>query len=332
VQPPNTPTPPHEPNPIARMMSSLEGLSVGDAFGERFFHHRMVIAKMWFQSKGIEKSLDLRTLDDPWGPPPWRWTDDTAMALSIVATLAEQGDVDEARLALSFAKQYAAEPNRGYGPAMYALLPQLRHKRTGKDAAQRLFGGQGSFGNGAAMRVAPLGAFFADDLAAVVEQADRSARVTHAHPEGIAGAIAVAVAAAWAWRLRGSPPPRPQDFLDLVRASVPDTSVALRTSLARDLAAAGAPLSRVVEVVGNGSEVTAQDTVPFVLWSAAQHLDNYEEALWQTVSGLGDMDMTCAMVGGIVASYTGIDAIPAEWRRNREPLPGWVSQDLLQPE
>ena len=60
----------------------------------------------------------------------------------------------------------------------------------------RLFGGEGSFGNGAAMRVAPLGAYFADELDAVVEQASFSAEVTHSHPEGIAGAIAVAVAAA----------------------------------------------------------------------------------------------------------------------------------------
>ena len=74
-------------------------------------------------------------------------------------------------------------------------------------------------------------------------------------------------------------------------------------------------------MLGNGSEVTAQDTVPFVLWSAAHHLDNYESALWHTASGLGDMDTTCAMVGGIVVMYTGIEGIPVEWLNNREPLP-----------
>jgi ADP-ribosylglycohydrolase len=78
--------------------------------------------------------------------------------------------------------------------------------------------------------------------------------------------------------------------------------------------------------VGNGSQVSAQDTVPFALWSAAQHLNNYEEALWQTVSALGDMDTNCAIVGGIVALCAGVENIPEEWHRNREPLPDWVVQ------
>ena len=59
-----------------------------------------------------------------------------------------------------------------------------------------MFEGQGSFGNGAAMRVAPVGAYFAGDIGAVVEQAARSSVITHTHDEAIAGSIAVAVAAA----------------------------------------------------------------------------------------------------------------------------------------
>ena len=62
---------------------------------------------------------------------------------------------------------------------------------------------------------------------------------------------------------------------------------------------------------------------PFALWCAAQHLDSYEEALWLTASGLGDIDTTCAMVGGIVALSTGTECIPRAWRAAREPLPSW---------
>ncbi len=51
-------------------------------------------------------------------------------------------------------------------------------------------------GNGAAMRVAPIGAYFADDLDKVLYYAQASAEVTHAHIEGIVGAMAVAVASA----------------------------------------------------------------------------------------------------------------------------------------
>ena len=73
-------------------------------------------------------------------------------------------------------------------------------------------------------------------------------------------------------------------------------------------------------VLGTGSKVTAADTVPFSLWCAARHLGDYEEALWTTVSGLGDRDTTCAIVGGIVALSCDPTVIPAAWFAAREPL------------
>ena len=293
---------------LARARCSLEGLSVGDAFGERFFVHPAT----------VEQLVDARALP----APPWPFTDDTQMALSIVAVLRERGRIDQDHLARSFAERY--DPSRGYGPAMHRLLDRVGRGESWRVVAPSLFEGQGSFGNGAAMRVAPLGAYFADDLDAVVEQAARSAEVTHAHPEGIAGAIAVASAAAWAWRVCRDPvPPPPADFLDLVLPLVPAGEVRSRLRRARDLSDR-APVQSAVAVLGNGTNVSAQDTVPFALWCAARRLDDYPAALWLTVSGLGDRDTTCAIVGGIVALYTGVDGIPGEWLRAREPLPDWA--------
>ncbi len=65
--------------------------------------------------------------------------------------------------------------------------------------------------------------------------------------------------------------------------------------------------------------MSAQDTVPFCLWSAAYRLDHFEEALWWTAKGGGDCDTTCAIVGGIVALSA--QAIPAAWLEQREALP-----------
>ncbi len=79
----------------------------------------------------------------------------------------------------------------------------------------------------------------------------------------------------------------------------------------------------VVGLLGNGSGVSAQDTVPFALWCAAQHLDDYEAALWLTASGLGDIDTNCAIVGGIVVMSTGLEGVPRSWLLSREPLPDW---------
>ena len=83
----------------------------------------------------------------------------------------------------------------------------------------------------------------------------------------------------------------------------------------------GTAVQVAVSALGNGSMVTAQDTVPFAVWSAACHLRDYEEALWETVSGLGDRDTTCAMVGGIVVMYAGAESLPKEWLHCRAPIP-----------
>lgn len=81
------------------------------------------------------------------------------------------------------------------------------------------------------------------------------------------------------------------------------------------------PVRQATSALGNSSAVTAQDTVPFTLWSAACNLHSYEDALWGTMAGLGDRDTTCAIVGGIVVMQTGFEDIPKEWLDCREPIP-----------
>ena len=178
----------------------------------------------------------------------------------------------------------------------------------------------------AAMRVAPLGAYFADDLDQVVREATRSAEVTHTHPEGIAGAIAVAVTAAWAYRLGAGGAPANMALVELVLPYVPESEVRSRLVRAAALSP-GLPAQWAAGTLGNGSLITAQDTVPYCLWCAGSFLTDYEAALWHTASGLGDIDTNCAIVGSIIASRVGREGIPAEWIASREPLPHWPFYD-----
>src|SRR5579859_1711798 len=119
---------------------------------------------------------------------PWPWTDDTAMAVTLYKTLREHGRVVQDELADRFAWAYAADPYRNYGPSMHGVLKAIGEGESWRSVTAAQFEGQGSWGNGAAMRVAPLGAWFADDLDRAVEEAALSATVTHAHPEATAGA------------------------------------------------------------------------------------------------------------------------------------------------
>jgi ADP-ribosylglycohydrolase len=170
------------------------------------------------------------------------------------------------------------------------------------------------------MRVSPVGAYFADDLPEAIEHATRSAVVTHTHPEAVAGAIAMTVATVLAAQAQSSTRPSAQEFLDTVIRHTPSSEVSLFLTKARDLPQ-NTKVHKAVDVLGSGQRITAQDTTPFVIWLAAWNLDNYERAICHAISGRGDVDTTCAMVGGIVVMYTGVDAIPAVWRNGREPLP-----------
>jgi ADP-ribosylglycohydrolase len=84
------------------------------------------------------------------------------------------------------------------------------------------------------------------------------------------------------------------------------------------------PVAEVAYELGNGHLVLAQDTVPFALWVAARRLADYPGSIGDCVSAAGDIDTTSAIVGGIVAAYTGLTGIPQTWRQAREPLPAWL--------
>jgi ADP-ribosylglycohydrolase len=293
-------------NPAAAF-DALRGLALGDAFGETWFF-RPAAELEWLQRERVT----------PKGP--WPWTDDTAMALSVYQMLTTRGEIIQDQLAMLFATAYTADPYRNYGPSMHGVLKAIGEGEPWAEVTGRQFGGQGSWGNGAAMRVAPLGAWFASDLDAVVEQARLSAMVTHAHPEAAAGATAVAVAAALA--TQGVPA---GELIAATLARTPESEVASRLRRAGQRPFRSAP-QWVAGEVGCGQQISAPDTVPYAVWCAARHLDDLPEALWATASAGGDVDTTCAIAGGIVAARTGLGQVPQEWLQACEPLPAWANK------
>ncbi|MFD6160078.1 ADP-ribosylglycohydrolase family protein [Nocardia sp. NPDC060256] len=290
---------------------SLDGLSVGDALGAQFF----------VPGRSVPDLLAGR-------PPaaPWPWTDDTEMACSVYAKIRSRGHIDQAALAAVFADR--CEPYRGYGGGTVVVLHEIRDGRPWAEAAGAAFGGRGSWGNGAAMRVAPLGACFADDLDRAAAQAALSAEVTHRHPEAIAGAMVIAAAAAHAAATRGKGC-TPSELLRAVEPYLIDGRTADGIRRAGKLL--GRSVAEAAYELGNGAEVSAQDTVPFTLWAAATFLDDYPSAITACVEAGGDADTTAAIVGGIVAAHTGIGrrgdirGIPERWLAAREPLPSWAT-------
>ncbi|MFB6503854.1 ADP-ribosylglycohydrolase family protein [Streptomyces sp. NPDC002466] len=287
---------------FARALASLHGLSVGDALGSQFF-------------VPVNYPL-LKRRELP--PGPWQWTDDTEMAVSVLAVLGKHQRIDQDALARSFADHH--DFDRGYGPAVNRMLRLVREGGDWRELASALFQGQGSWGNGSAMRIAPLGAWYADDPEQATHQAEISSYTTHQHREAVVGAMAVAAAASLAAADTG--PPTPADLLDGVIALVPRSAVGAGLRRARDMLDYD-DAGTVAAVLGNGRRTSAHDTVPFALWSAARGLGDFEQAFWATAQAGGDVDTTCAIVGGIVAAGRNA-APPADWSAQTEELPDWL--------
>ncbi|WP_328320041.1 ADP-ribosylglycohydrolase family protein [Streptomyces sp. NBC_00388] len=294
------------PDAFARARSSLRGLAVGDALGSQFF---------------VPDNYPLLARRElPTGT--WQWTDDTEMACSVLAVLASDGRIDQDALAASFARHH--DFDRGYGPAVNRMLRQVREGGDWRELASALFNGQGSWGNGAAMRIAPLGAWYAHDPEQATHQAEISAYTTHQHREAVVGSMAVAAAAALAADPTG--PPSGDALLAGVIELVPRSAVGAGLRRAKDMLDYD-DAGTVAAVLGCGRRTSAHDTVPFALWSAARGLGDFERVFWTTAQVGGDVDTTCAIAGGVVAAAVG-GMPPTGWLERTEELPEWTPSGL----
>jgi poly(ADP-ribose) glycohydrolase ARH3 len=183
------------------------------------------------------------------------------------------------------------------------------------EAAQTLFGGRGSFGNGAAMRIVPLGLFY-HDSSEIYELASISAGVTHAHPIGKDGAAIQARAVAQAMRLSVKGELRPQEFVrDLIDFSrtreIRDKLTLVEKSLKDDVSP-----SVVAKQIGR--TVAVQESMPFAVYSFLRYPISFEDCLYCAVLHGGDRDTLGAMACAISGTYLGIEAIPRPWRNKLE--------------
>lgn len=293
---------------------SLKGVAIGDAFGESFFGQRNEILQH-IQNRTIPKTT-------------WEFTDDTVMSIAVFEQLEKHQTINQDELALAFAKKHSLDVNRGYGATARRILRGIEAGESWQHLSKNAFDGMGSMGNGAAMRVHAIGAYFYDDLQQVKIEAQKSAEVTHANTEAIIGAKAVAVATVIAVNLRiNNQKIKPNDFINLIINELPpsDTTSKIKKSLT---VSPNYHTQTLIKILGNGTKMTAQDTVPFAIWCAAHNLYDFENALWKAVSVLGDRDTICAIVGGIVAQTA--DNIPQFWLDNVEDFEKSVFRNVLE--
>lgn len=275
---------------LAQFQGCLLGLAVGDGLGAPWEGIPGDMLHTLGPADRIVEHAEQRTL---------KYTDDTQMTIGVVETLLAHGTIDIDALAHAFAANY--HPGRGYGSGTRQIIDAITTGEDWQTLAATIFEGQGSLGNGAAMRVAPLGVLFAHDLERVVDEAERSAEPTHTHPIGIDGARLMAVAAALA--ARSAKRFKRREFLEgLVSYAETDE---FQWQLDHAL-----QLEPFESLIAFGNSIEAHRSVTTAIVCFCDSPDDYSAAISRAIGQGNDIDTLAAMTGALCGARLGLTKIP----------------------
>ena len=276
------------PSLLDRFRGCLLGLAVGDAVGAPF--EGLSSETIYRDFGSISRLISQLELDEI------QYTDDTQMTIGVCECLLQKKSIDADCLTQCFKLNY--DPGRGYGQGVQQILDAMSRGEDWKHLVRTQFPG-GSFGNGAAMRVAPIGLAFFDNVARLRSQAEESAKVTHLHPLGIDGAVLVASAIALLVQSREF---NAKEFF----AQLHD--VAATEEFQWQLKTAGR--LGADEMISFGSSLPAHRSVTTAITCFTGSANSYVDTISRAIALGDDTDTVAAIAGALSGAYLGINAIP----------------------
>lgn len=278
------------PSLLDRFRGCILGQAVGDALGAPF--ETMPASAIYYEF-GFARNIIARPPVDQ-----LEYTDDTQMMIGVAETLVAHGQIDQTELMRAFVANFDAA--RAYGPGTHQIIDVASVGGDWRALSATIFAG-GSLGNGAAMRVAPVGLLFHDDLDRVAEQAVYSAVPTHSHPVGVDGARLFAIAVALA--VRKGAFDRAAFFDELVRQAA--------TAEFSDALSQAAAMTSNDNVGVLGTSLEAHRSVTTAIACFASYPDSYTDAVGRAIGLGGDVDTIAAMVGALCGARLGVQSVPA---------------------
>ncbi|XP_059615340.1 ADP-ribosylhydrolase ARH3-like [Phlebotomus argentipes] len=319
-----------------KFRGALQGALIGDCCGAPYEGEPMEVGTKVVLKKFLQK------LSGPYFSSPVKpYTDDTAMTIALTEELIENRGVDQTKLAKRFVQRYFLAPNRGYGGGVMELFSKMRSSKFENvlQLARNQFSGRGSFGNGAAMRVAPVALFYAGSESDMVEAVRKQAEVTHSHKLGINGAILQALAIHQSLHLNPMKPVDTQHFVEeLIRKMKPiekdeddidDGNAEPYHNQLKEIISLLAKSEPSDDVVlnGLGHSVAAPYSVPTAIYCFLRSLSEIEtiavenpfmRCLEYSISLGGDTDTIASMACTISGAYYGESIIPPSLLRHCE--------------
>jgi len=292
----------------SKIRGCLVGSAVGDALGmpvETLTHYQ--IRRKYGE---INEMVDGRL-------PAGSYTDDTQQMIALAESLIDKKGIDQNDIAEKFVRIY--QSYRGYGEVRKQQFHLMKLGWRWEEAVQKvsdLF----SYWNGAAMRIAPIGAFYYDDIEKLKWAAYKSSEVTHLHELAKEGCALQALAISLAMQTKPSSRFDLKAFLNRLERFVSHNIYKTKLKNIEILLSRKSDISQetVINLLGNGME--AFNCVPTAIYCFLRYLDSFEKAVTYAVNLGGDADSLGAMTGAISGAYHGIQAIPAKWTNKLEDM------------
>lgn len=318
----------------SRFQGAIMGSLMGDCLGERYedLWNEIDIKRvvLYFQEtaakvkskENTEKGFVLHT-------------DDSCMMFDLGESLVRNKGYNAHDVIKSFAETHGASSRqRNYGKNAALLLHDLKTRNYECDIyspARLQFSGNGSYGNGSAMRVASIPLFHHKDLNKIITVADDQSRLTHTNPKGINGALLQALAIEKA--LNSEKIDDPAQYAEELYSQLNEL-----TTAKEGLEIYREKFNAIVKLLGSkslvkapeynkeiGTDVTAHRSVPAALFCflytlnpkrvpALSKFNGFVRAVILAVAYSHDSDTVGCMTGAIAGAYYGIETIPEEWK------------------
>ncbi|XP_006819557.1 ADP-ribosylhydrolase ARH3-like [Saccoglossus kowalevskii] len=310
---------------VSRFRACLASAVAGDVLGSEFEGISAVSLKAATQHvERFSSNTDERQLE---------FTDDTAMARSICVSLIHNKGYNAKHMARRFAEEYKRQPHRGYGGNVISVFEQLLDESLLDvyEPSRKQFDGSGSYGNGGAMRIAPVALFAYNDLNAMKKIAKESTLLTHSNYLGYNGALLQCAAVYYI--LHSSQPFDVDNYLDqlhqfmhdLEEETKPETSYCVKIKKIKDmLQDSTLSNAKVVETLGHG--IAAYESVPTAIHAFIHCLepvkDRNSNGILRTIIYAitlgGDTDTIATMAAAIAGAYYGMEQVPDAWSKSCE--------------
>lgn len=282
-------------------IATLVGCAIGDSLGNPF-EMKPAISPVF--ASWQDDFIDGGTF---WVGKAGQYTDDTLMSLALTKSLLQCQGFNPADVAKEYLAWYNSGNTRGIGGTTASAMMRLKLGASHLESGIILNpDGSAVGGNGTAMRAAPLGIAYRNDLFKCMKYSQQDAIITHNSLEPKMGSMAIALGNALL--ATGSDPTL---VLESVTEVVNDSYVKEKLRLvAKHLNEGTDPVLALADIGTNGY---VPETVAAAYYCLLAN-DNFKDTVIMAVRGGGDTDTTAAIAGAMAGTFYGLDGIPSEYK------------------